>query len=206
MSDSRKNKYYDFAYEPLPRWASYWYQIHEVLSHNPKKVLEIGVGNRVVTHYFKNAGVAVTTLDVEESLGPDVVASVTDMPLSDASHDVVLAAEVLEHLPFEDFSKALAEIHRVTSRWAVISLPHWGSVVAGAFKIPLLPWLRFVLKLPGFKRHIMSQNGHYWEIGKRGYPLGRIKRAMREAGFEIIRDYIIIEYPYHHFFTLKKTS
>ncbi|OJI07347.1 hypothetical protein BK004_01280 [bacterium CG10_46_32] len=206
MSDNQKNKYYDFLYEPLPRWSSYWYQIHEVLSRNPKTVLEVGVGNHVVTEYLKHAGVSVTTLDVEKKLAPDVVASVTAIPLADASHDVVLAAEVLEHLPFEDFSKALAEINRVTKQHAVISLPHWGSVIAGTLKVPMFPWLRFVWKLKGFKRHILSQNGHYWEIGKAGYPLGRVKREMHKAGFEIIKDYVIIEYPYHHFFILKKQA
>lgn len=206
MSEHQKNKYYDFSYEPLPRWGSYWYQIHEVLSRNPEKVLEIGIGNQVVTQYFKDAGVSITTLDVEKTLGPDMVASVTQMPLPDASHDMVLAAEVLEHVPYEDFPKALKEINRVTSRYAVISLPHWGSVVAGAFKIPLLPWLRFVWKFPGFKRHGISQSGHHWEIGKAGYPLGRIKKAMHEAGFEIVNDYLIVEYPYHHFFVLEKKA
>ena len=206
MPDKNQNKYYDFTYEPLPRWSSYWYQIHEVLSFKPEKVLEIGVGNHVVTQYLKGAGVALATLDVDKALEPDVVASVTSMPLPDASHDVVLAAEVLEHLPFKDFSKALAEINRVTKQHAVISLPHWGSVIAGAVKVPLLPWLRFALKLPGFKRHVMSQNGHYWEIGKIGFSLGRVKQAMRAAGFQIIRDYVIIEYPYHHFFVLEKNA
>ena len=200
------NKYYRFSYESLPRWSSYWYQIHEVLSLEPKKVLEIGIGNQVVTQYLKQAGVSITTLDVEPTLEPDVVASVTSMPLPDESHDAVLAAEVLEHLPFEDFSKALKEINRVTRRFAVISLPHWGRVIAGMVKAPLLPWLRFVWKLPGFKRHVILKNGHYWEIGKRGYALERIKRTMREAGFEIIKDYVIVEYPYHHFFILEKKA
>lgn len=206
MSVSKKKRYYDFAYESLPRWGSYWHQIHEVLARDPKTVLEVGVGNRVVTEYLQNAGPAVTTLDVEEELSPDVIASVTSIPLPDESHDVVLAAEVLEHLPFEDFPKALAEINRVTRRWAVISLPHWGSVFAVALKIPLLPWLRFAWKLPGWKRHHLSKNGHYWEIGKAGYPLRRIKKAMREAGFVIVKDYLIVEYPYHHFFVLERKS
>lgn len=206
MADNKSNKYYDFVYESLPRWTSYWYQIHEVLSLQPKSVLEIGIGNQVVTQYLKDAGISVTTLDVEPTLKPDVIASVTSMPLPDENQDTVLAAEVLEHLPFEDFSKALKEINRVTRRFAVISLPHWGCVIAGMVKVPLLPWLRFVWKLPGFKRHVILKNGHYWEIGKRGHALGRIKRTMREAGFKVIKDYVIVEYPYHHFFVLEKPA
>ena len=204
MPDNKSNKYYDFTYESLPRWVSYWYQIHEVLSLQPQSVLEIGIGNQVVTRYLKDTGLAVTTLDIEPNLGPDIVASVTKMPVGDESFDTVLAAEILEHLPWADFPAALAELHRVTKQHAVISLPHWGSVVAAAFKIPALPWFRSVLKLPGWKQQTPEKNGHYWEIGERGYSLARVKRAMRQAGFTLVRDHIIIDYPYHHFFILKK--
>ncbi len=199
-----EKKYYDFPYESLPRWSSYWYQIHEVLSKKPQQVLEIGIGNQVVSKYIKETGVRVTTLDINSELRPDIVASVTDIPLEENTQDVVLAAEILEHIPFEDFSKALGEIHRVTKKYAVISLPHWGSVIAGMLKIPFFSWLRFVYKLPGRKVHTLDENGHYWEIGTKGFPLSRITQSMKKAGFEIVSDYCIVEYPYHHFFILKK--
>jgi ubiquinone/menaquinone biosynthesis C-methylase UbiE len=205
MSTQEKNNYYDFPYEPLPRWSSYWYQIHEVMQKRPKNILEIGVGNRVVSGYFKTKGLDVTTLDIDESLKPDIVATVTKIPVPDSSYDVVLAAEILEHLPFSDFSVALKEMHRVSREYVVLSLPHWGSVVAGILKIPLIPWLRFIFKLPGFKKHVMSKNGHFWEIGKHKYSLSTVKDNIKKSGFEIIKDYIIIEYPYHHFYILKKS-
>lgn len=204
MPDKKSKKYYDFAYESLPRWVSYWYQIHEVLSLQPKNLLEIGIGNQVVTEYLKNTGLEVKTLDIDGDLGPDIVASVTKMPVAGGSFDAVLAAEILEHLPWQDFPIALAELRRVTKQYAVISLPHWGSALVAAIKIPVFPWLRAVLKLPGWKRQKPEKNGHYWEIGKRGYSLGRVKKIMRQAGFKVVRDYIIVEYPYHHFFVLKK--
>ncbi len=40
----------------------------------------------------------------------------------DKSFDLVLSAEVLEHL--EDPEKALKEINRMTSKWAIISVPN----------------------------------------------------------------------------------
>lgn len=199
-----KKKYYEYLYEPLPRWSSYWYQIHEVMQLKPKIVLEIGVGNKVVSNYLKECGLNIATMDIDRSLAPNIVASVINIPKPADSFDVVLAAEVLEHLPYKEFVPALCEIQRVTKRYAVISLPHWGRIFSLILKIPALPWMRFLWKMPGFKRHFKGKNGHFWEIGKRGFSLSRIKKDISIAGFDIINDYIILEYPYHHFFVLRK--
>lgn len=206
MENLKKNKYYNFEYEPFPRWCSYWYQIHETLSLAPKNVIEIGIGNSVVSKYIKDKGVSVTTLDIDKSLEPDIVASVDDIPLKDNSYEVVLAAEILEHLCFENFSKSMHEIHRITKRYAIISLPHHGSSIVGVFKIPLIRWLRFSFKLPNFLSKENKNEDHRWEIGRKGYSISRVKRIMSETGFSIVRDYIIPEYPYHHFFVLKKIT
>jgi SAM-dependent methyltransferase len=56
---------------------------------------------------------------------PDVdarVASVADLPFADASFDLVLCLEVLEHL--EDPAAAVAEIARVAASDVVVSVPH----------------------------------------------------------------------------------
>ncbi|PIP67254.1 MAG: methyltransferase type 11 [Parcubacteria group bacterium CG11_big_fil_rev_8_21_14_0_20_41_14] len=204
MQDNKKNKYYNFKYEPLPRWCSYWYQIHEVLSLQPENVLEIGVGNRIVSEYLKHSNTAVTTLDIDASLQPDVVASVIAMPVPDKSYSVVLAAEILEHLSFEDLKKALKEIYRASKDYAVISLPDCRRIIAVSIKLPLFNWMRFVIKIPFSRQSKTEDAGHFWEIGKKGYSVSRIKKEMRNAEFEILKDYNIVEYPYHHFFILKK--
>ena len=45
---------------------------------------------------------------------------------------------------------------------------------------------------------------HYWETGKKGYPLDRITNNIKKKGFNIERTYRIFEHPYHRFFILKK--
>jgi hypothetical protein len=45
---------------------------------------------------------------------------------------------------------------------------------------------------------------HYWEIGKDGYPLSRIKNDIQKIGSLIQRTYRVLEYPYHRFFVLQK--
>jgi SAM-dependent methyltransferase len=51
----------------------------------------------------------------------DVRVDVTDMPFADGEFDVLLCSHVLEHVP-ED-AKALKELRRVVSAWALINVP-----------------------------------------------------------------------------------
>lgn len=190
-------------YDNRDRWISYWQQIENVLSFAAKKILEIGIGNKTVTNYLREYGMEVITLDISESLKPDVVASVEKMPLADNSFDVVLAAEILEHLPFEKFSQSLSEIRRVTRQHAVISLPHWGWTFYLMLKIPLIRKVQIMFKVSGFLKHRFNGE-HYWEIGKKGFSLPKIKKEINLVGFKILRDFVSTDSPYHHFFILEK--
>lgn len=198
------NDYFSKEYNDSKRWMSYWYQIKEVLESTPERVLVIGKGNGLVSAYLKIRGLNVATLDNDKSLGPDIEASVLNMPIDDNSFDVVLCAEVLEHLPYSEFNKALSEVKRVAKNRAIISLPHFGPAIRFLFKTPFLPELKFILKLPYPIKH-QFKGEHSWEIGKRGYSLRRIKNDIKKSGFAIKNDYIIFENPLHHFFILKKS-
>ncbi len=194
--------YFD-QYDNHDRWMSYWQQIESILELKPQKVLEIGIGNKTVANYLRDKGIGVVTLDVNESLGPDIVASVDKMPVVDDSFDAVLAAEILEHLPFNQLQASLKEIRRVTKKYAVISLPHWGFTFYLIFKMPILKRIQWLFKISGIERHKLNGE-HYWEIGKMGYPLSKIKKEIRRADFKILRDFITPDSPYHHFFILQK--
>lgn len=197
-------EYRALKYEHLDRWISYYRQIHGLLAFKPESILEIGKGSGLVGTVLKFRGANVQSLDIDPGLHPDIVGSVTSMPIEDKKFDVTLCAEVLEHLPFEDFPKALAEIRRVTRRAVVLSLPHWGWTFSLVFKLPLLPRVEWCWKLDGLLRH-PAGGDHYWEIGKRGYPLRRIRAAIEAAGFRIARTYLKADSPYHRFFLLDVT-
>ena len=176
--------YFAVDYDDKRRWASYWYQIKEILDFNPKKVLIIGEGNGLVSEYLKLSDMKIVVLDIDEALNPDVVASVLKMPFRDNEFDAVLCAQVLEHLPYEDFGQALSEIKRVAKIGAVISLPHFGPAIRFLFKFPFFPEIKFMIKLPYPKVHKFKDE-HYWEIGKRGYSLKKIKKEIMKSGFVI---------------------
>lgn len=181
---------------------SYYHQLAELLALNPENVLEIGVGDGVFRDYIKNnTNIPYTSVDVADDIRPDVVGDVTKLPFQDETFDVVCAFEVLEHIPFEQFERALSELSRVSTRAVVLSLPHFGPPVKFLLKLPFLHEISFAFKIPFARKHVFNGQ-HYWEIGKRGYSQSRI-RSIIEKYFVIEKEFVPFENQYHHFFILK---
>ncbi len=202
MSEFPKEKYGFSKYDRKNRWISYWHQIDEVLRLAPQSVLEIGVGSKVVSNYLKDRGIKVVTLDIDDNLKPDVTASAAKMPFGDDSFDVVLCAEVLEHLPFKKFEESLKELKRVSKKNIILSFPHFGHSLKFSFKIPLIKERKLATRLAFPIKHKFNGE-HYWEIGKRGYPLKKIRDIIRKY-FKIKKEFIPFENQYHRFFVLEK--
>jgi SAM-dependent methyltransferase len=160
------------------------------------------VGDRVFGNFIRqNTAVAYLSVDAAADLHPDVVGSILNLPFPDHSRDVVCAFEVLEHLPFEEFDKAVGELARVARTHVVISIPHFGPMLSFSLKIPFLPQLRFAFKIPYPQPHTFNGQ-HYWEVGKQGYPPSLIREKLGVHG-KLIKDFVPFNNPYHHFFVLK---
>lgn len=198
-------KPYSFSrYVHYGRWGSYWHQIDETMRLQPQNILIVGKGDGIVAEVLKEYVPELSTLDFDPALKPDIVASVEKIPLADGGFDVVVCCEVLEHLPFEKFAGNLAELARVSRRHVVLSLPHFGPRTQLFLKLPLLPEIRLAFKIPVPLRHLYNGE-HYWEIGKRDYPVRRIRDALRPY-FTITREFIPFDNQYHHFFILEKKA
>ncbi len=199
------NDYFNPTYLDEERWMDYWCQIKEVSEiGNSIKCLEIGCGNKIVTNLLSHFGHEVVTLDINKNINPDIVGSVLEIPLPDDNFDVIVCAEVLEHLPYEKFSKALSELHRVTNNKVILSLPHWGRHFSLQVRIPFFKKIKWQKKINILSRKHNMKGEHFWEIGKKEYPLKLIKKDILKSGFHIEKDYIAFDSPYHHFFILKK--
>jgi ubiquinone/menaquinone biosynthesis C-methylase UbiE len=187
------------------RWASYWNQINEIVKLNPVNVLEVGVGDNVFSSYIKNnTDIEYTSLDIAEDLRPDIVGDIKNIPIKNNFYNIVCAFEVLEHLSFEKFEETLRELSRVSNKYVIISLPHWGRHFSVDIRMPFLKRFKFKYKINLFPIRHKFRGQHYWEIGKKGYSLINIKKIIKKSGLKIKNNFIVFESPYHHFFILKK--
>jgi len=207
-----KGHYHRAKYDDLERFISYYYQIDLTRRLKPASILEVGIGNRLVSDYFKRAGFNIKTCDIDESLSPDFAGDIRKLPFDDTSFDVIMACEVLEHIPFEDFRVALAELARVSRRFVVISLPYRHTSFQAAFKFPFARSLMknksffdFCIRIPlgfiGFE----NSGQHYWEIDRRKYRIGKVKSILKE-NFEIKKEVRPVLDSYHEFFVLEKKA
>jgi SAM-dependent methyltransferase len=127
--------YFTEVYDNPGRFSSYWHQIDETTQLGGR-VLEIGTGNGTVAAVLRARGLDVTTVDVDVALAPDVVADIRELPFADGSFDTGLAAEVLEHLEWDEVPKAVAELARVVCRGVVISVPNTHPALSLDARIP----------------------------------------------------------------------
>jgi len=168
-------------------------------------VLEVGIGNGFVARYLKEKGINVTTLDVAHDLRPDVAGSVLAIPFESGSFDVIACYEVLEHLPYENFAKSFEELARVSRRYVLLSLPDVTTIYRINIELPRIKPIKRLIPhpFPGTTNHKFD-GYHYWEIGKTGYPLKKIRFDIIRSGFNIIKTYRVFEFCYHRFFLVEK--
>lgn len=199
--------HYDFArYVDPKRWASYWHQIHETLQLQPRSVLEVGVGTGLYKSALQCLGCPVTSVDVNPALRPDHVGSVTALPFADGSYGAVVAFQVLEHLPYDDFRRSIAEMRRVASEHVVISLPDARKVWRGLLDLGKGE-RRWLITRPGWRPRVHRVTGdHQWEISKQGYPVERIVADLEASGLEVLRQYPVPQNPYHRMFVCRKRA
>lgn len=195
--------YRGLEYDHKERFISYWKQIEQVVGTQPESVLEVGIGNGFVHRYLKEQlHVNVHTFDGDERLKPDTQGDVRKMPFADGHFDISCCFETLEHLPFEDFVPSLRELRRVARRFVLVSLPDvtpymrvrvdygWKKSRIAKFK-----------DLPNTSPKAHEFDGqHYWEIGKKDFPLKRIEDTLRSVGLEPEEISRLEEDPYHRFF------
>lgn len=117
--------------------------VERLLPRDPRdlgaRVLDAGCGDGVISGDLASRGAQVTGLDLawkrvsfarrrsaQQAAGGAalhyVQGSIYDLPFPDGSFDTVLCTDLLEHL--DDPQRAVSELVRVSSRWALVTAPY----------------------------------------------------------------------------------
>ncbi|HUT96484.1 MAG TPA: methyltransferase domain-containing protein [Candidatus Paceibacterota bacterium] len=183
-----KNHYFQERYADLRRFISYYYQIDFIRKTEAKKILFVGVGDGLVPDYLKKIpGIELITFDIDQELNPDIVGDVINLPFKDNEFDCVVICQVLEHIPFDYFSKILSRIHQITRKWVVLSLP----VRQVGFECILrFPFIRKILKRSFLRiaQNILTKfpysSHHHWVVDRKS--VNRINKEI-ENHFQVMR-------------------
>lgn len=104
-----------------------------VVPLKPQSLLDVGCGEGLVLKSLEShlSGTRCAAIDLDPAEVADAarnlpwcdvqVGSAYEIPFADGSFDLVICSEVLEHV--DDPARALAEIKRVTSKYALVSVP-----------------------------------------------------------------------------------
>ncbi len=197
------HSFYNFTdYGTEEQFLSYYHQLKLIHQLQPKNMLNIGVGGRIIEKLIPDE-VKVTGFDYDINLKPEVVGDVNLLPFKDNSFELVTCFQVLEHLPFDKFDNLLSELARVTNNKVIISLPYANHRFTFRFFFPIINDIFIQILIPKFYIKHKFDGLHYWEIGKKGYGLKKVLQHMQKF-FTVENHYTLRDNPYHKFFILKK--
>lgn len=111
------------------------------LPTRPASVLDIGCGTGVLADAITALGYAAQGIDLNAEYmskmdAPHAVGSIAAIPLADRAVDVVIAGEILEHLPVDVFERAPLELARVARRRIIVTVPNREALEAASTRCP----------------------------------------------------------------------
>ncbi|MFO7863911.1 MAG: hypothetical protein R6U85_07940 [Salinivirgaceae bacterium] len=165
-------------------WRYYWHQqkIMEGLIQPTDQILEIGVGSKFTSNYLKSRNFNVKTIDIDAENHPDIVANVVDYQYY-TTFDHVLAFEIFEHLPFEDFERAVRNLSASCKKNMFVSLPR-NEKLRLRFSLDVK-----VFKINDFqitsKRNKLITKHHYWELDYKSFTKKRVLEVFSANGFRL---------------------
>lgn len=191
--------------------ASLSEQILRVASYRPENILEVGIGNGFVSQFLKSSGFDVTTFDINSALAPDVVGDICELDkhFEEKKFDVVLCAEVLEHMPFSRSQIAIQKLSYVCRRRCLLTLPERQYRIVdiqGRVFFRLRRKFEFDINFFRSKPKGDISNSHHWEINHTSDTSMKAIKEILSKSFmlhEVSRSRLC---PYQYFFVLDRIA
>ncbi|QIG91098.1 class I SAM-dependent methyltransferase [Bradyrhizobium sp. 6(2017)] len=99
-----------------------------MIPEDARSILDVGCGNGAITNHLPEdrrvEGCDISQAALAHVRYPSRVAEITALPFADGAFDLVLATDVLEHIPEGEYRKALDELYRVSARWLLVAVPY----------------------------------------------------------------------------------
>lgn len=199
-------------------YESHYLQMKILYDLGVSSVLEFGAGEAFARDYFQKNGVKYHTYDFDNTFSPDFLGDLKsdDFKSIPEVYEAVCAYQCLEHVDYAYFRNIIEKLMSLSSKYVVLSLPYsCFSIelsVSKLFNQVDYTKKRIRLVLPSFRanrkyrREYMEQYPyavHYWEIGRKSFPLSRIRNDIQSVGLYIQKEFHA-PYPYHYFFVLSK--
>lgn len=196
-----KDEYYDFKhYVSKTRMLTFYHQIAEVMDSGSLDVLEVGIGPKVVAGSLREFGTNLKTIDINASLKPDYVGSVTELSeiVGEKSVDVVLCARVLHHLSFSQFEKSIAELSKTARKKVILTLPCDELRVYFGFRRTAGQYKILSLKLPTFLKRMLLKTRNVGETRyAKLWKIDSHSETRKSEIVELLERYFTIEKSYH---------
>lgn len=194
-------------------WFRYYHLVKDVLRLDVAEILEIGSGSGMLRNCLTPLVREYRVMDINPNLAPDWIADVRESRSELANRfDCVIAADVLEHLPFADLGATCANLYSYLKPggYALITIPHRQSnflfmtptqiphvvTVPTGFLSPGAFWRRFI------KRKIWIDPSHCWEIGDVHVRIKDVEARLTDVGFAVEKfdkllyvDYWVLKKP-----------
>lgn len=165
-------------------------------------LLHVGCGQATIEHIvvagFRHSIWREIRLDADESVAPDIVGTMTEMPaVPTASVDAVFSSHGIEHLYWHDVPRALTEFHRVLTDdgFVVITCPDLQTAAQMIAEDRLFDtaYVSAAGPITPFDmvysyRPFVEANPE-WMSHHCGFTLTTLVAVLREAGFAKVRGY-----------------
>lgn len=166
-----------------------------------KRFLHVGCGPAKKgprTPGFDSDEWAEIRLDIDASVNPDVIASITDLsPIEPASLDAVFSSHNIEHLYPHEAPVALGEFHRVLKDdgFVVITCPDMASIAAyiannGLDSVAYMSGMGPITPLDMVFGHNASiRNGNVYMAHRTAFTRTTLQKALSQCGYGSIMTF-----------------